>query len=275
MRYELGEKVIGIKVRFKPSEARWSNLYLPDRDTLEGIDLIEMTVVKHARVPWDQDPEEKLEYDGYVLEASDGTVFHNQYPKASYGQVTDSANWTFSYAEVNEDNFLKSFEDVGVYLQRIIRNLSNRTSLRSEGIPEELAKALQKHHDDILQLIQSQFGLRVTYVPRSDFHCVWAAGLEYVPHDLVDRTAVKSYTLYWPNGREEVVEGFDLLDALSASKIEDGIREDGVGTAAVLTRLDSVVEGGNDKLVYVNRIGEEGTDKPKIWRELKIPTVVE
>jgi hypothetical protein len=253
MRYQLNERVIGIRVRFEPSEPRFSSLYYPDTDKLLGIDLVEMKVIKHEKVAWDQDPNEEPKYDGYVLEEPDGTLHHNQYPKASYGQIDDSMDRRFTPAAWNDDNLFDYLEDVTAYLRRLVSALANGK------IAGALREALSKHHDDVIKLIQQKFPVRVTYATRENIPTIRGARC------ILEWREVKKFTLYWCNGKKETSSGSDLVDALSYPKIKGGIHADGSNMANVLGALDYAVEGVDDNYEWVDEPATDTEPKRQGW----------
>lgn len=61
----------------------------------DDINFIKLTVMEHHKVPNVYDPEKKPECDGYLLKDETGRIFANQYPLASYGQISDEGNRRF------------------------------------------------------------------------------------------------------------------------------------------------------------------------------------
>ena len=110
-RYSVGEEIyacvfvysnhISISLPYTP----WSN------ETPTDIKFIKLTVKEHHKVPGDYDDEVK--YDGYILAADDGTIFTNQYPRASYGQVSDRGDRIFhiDFRGKTEEDFKKMFKN--------------------------------------------------------------------------------------------------------------------------------------------------------------------
>lgn len=98
MRYEVGKTYAFVKVTFiNRDTTRWvSSLYMPSVHVLESVDVRGLKVTKHERVPSAWGPDDKLDYDGFLLEEvvgkDVGQVWKNQWPTASYGQLDDSAD---------------------------------------------------------------------------------------------------------------------------------------------------------------------------------------
>lgn len=92
-RFTVGNKYKFAVVRFTRSESLSirSLMYHPGIDTLECIEVMEMECVSEHAVPgyWS----DRLEYVGYRFKDVEGNLWNNQYPRASYGQLDDSANW--------------------------------------------------------------------------------------------------------------------------------------------------------------------------------------
>jgi len=101
MRYQIGEKLFVLGFYHdgtKKTPSIWSSLgaVIAQPELNWSFKIIELTVTEHHKVPWNQDPEGKKECDGYILKDKDGVVYYNQYPAASYGQLSDFANRVFT-----------------------------------------------------------------------------------------------------------------------------------------------------------------------------------
>lgn len=114
MRYKVSQELFVIhfdytSLRNQESQLMAADFHLPltfnIKEMPSAINLERLIVTEHHKVPWDQDPEGKKECDGYLLTDSTGVVFANQYPKACYGQVSDTADYRFNthYAD-DEDH---------------------------------------------------------------------------------------------------------------------------------------------------------------------------
>lgn len=186
MRYNVGQVNVFINVQFVPSSMRFGNLYLPWSDELKSIELIKLTCTEHHRVPGDWSDE--VQYDGFRFVDEKGAVWNNQYPRASYGQLDDSANWRVHpdfdglKATLNDDQVREvlskymSVTDVTMYLENILRGLgslkSELTDARKQDEPsarrDELPvfiEAVQKHYDEVIELLKAQ-GVTATAAPR-------------------------------------------------------------------------------------------------------------
>lgn len=96
-RYSVGQEIIIVNFTYGSTpDNRFSNRpFLFGAAVYPIVSFETLTVTEHHKVPWDQDPKGELKYDGFVLKDSKGRIWHNQYPKASYGQISDQGDRTF------------------------------------------------------------------------------------------------------------------------------------------------------------------------------------
>jgi len=101
MRYQLNEKILAIGFYHESDEATKMIInsigYVISTPHLNWkFKIIELEVIEHHKVGDANDTSENPEkkYDGYILTA-DGVSFRNQYPHASYGQISDTADRVF------------------------------------------------------------------------------------------------------------------------------------------------------------------------------------
>lgn len=100
MRFELNQKYPFVCVKFetparKSLDGMASACFEPYRHKLLGIEVKMLTCVEHHKVPnyWDESNPPKLDCDGFIfLDDETGIRWSNQYPRASYGQVSDAAD---------------------------------------------------------------------------------------------------------------------------------------------------------------------------------------
>jgi hypothetical protein len=98
MRYAVGQKIW--TVFFHNMDAvfypMWSP-YIPwQNKALPEIEFLQLTVVAHHKVHNEYDEKDaEPTCDGFILKDEQGRIWHNQYPRASYGQTTDSADGLF------------------------------------------------------------------------------------------------------------------------------------------------------------------------------------
>lgn len=110
MRYNLDQKVwtIGLvlvnKENNKPVFPFGFLRPYPDQFSITNMFFNEVTVVEHHKVSGEWSDEKQ--YDGFILKDDQDRVWYNQYPTASYGQVSDDADGLFTSPLIE-----KMFED--------------------------------------------------------------------------------------------------------------------------------------------------------------------
>ena len=81
-----------------------AGLFGIDVEAVVKIEVMELTVVEHHKVPSEFDGEGATPtYDGYVLKDKDGNRWLNQYPYASYSQTSDHNNRVFRRYSVDKN----------------------------------------------------------------------------------------------------------------------------------------------------------------------------
>lgn len=146
MRYTPNEKTLFINIKFEASESRFSSFYFAWTDKLLGIELLELTCEEHKRVAGEWDGQ--VQYDGFIFRGADGKEWHNQYPRAAYGQTVDSQDWVVRPAEVSDENLFVEYVDVERHLERILRGIKK--------MEDKYSSALQKHYDEIVAKIEAE-----------------------------------------------------------------------------------------------------------------------
>ena len=147
-RYSVGEEIyacvfvysnhISISLPYTP----WSN------ETPTDIKFIKLTVKEHHKVPGDYD--EEIKYDGYILAADDGTIFTNQYPRASYGQMSDRGDRIFhiDFRGKTEEDFRKMFDNQAkvpheyVIINEVFTPMFKAVNLNKDRLPDGLGVKL-------------------------------------------------------------------------------------------------------------------------------------
>ena len=180
MRYNVQSIYFFIRIVFTAGSPRFGNLYLPWEDTLDKIQLMSATCIEHHKVPTEWDAE--LSNDGFVFSETEGESlgrkWHNQYPRASYGQLDDSNDYRIFPAVLDtktEDRVeirnifdaLKSefgdewphFEDVRTTLKRLDRALRQTEPdiiSSAPALDEEKKAMLQTLYDQIVGMINEK-----------------------------------------------------------------------------------------------------------------------
>lgn len=116
MRFELNKKYVFFAFQFKfagrkdPIEK--AHAYSTTDLSVDIVDVkfIEAVCKEHHKVASEYDEKEQdKKYDGFIFEC-DGMQAHNQYPKASYGQMDDSADRKISFFTALYNKFGGDFE---------------------------------------------------------------------------------------------------------------------------------------------------------------------
>lgn len=100
MRFEVNQKYAFVCVQFSTGTRQFlngmaSSIFQPWEHALLGIEVKMLTCVEHHKVPneWDSSTPPKLDCDGFIfLDEETEIRWSNQYPRASYGQTTDTAD---------------------------------------------------------------------------------------------------------------------------------------------------------------------------------------
>jgi len=149
MRYTVGQVVLFLHIVFIPKELRMGGLYFPWADEFVGVKFKKLLCKEHHRVPGDWDDE--IKYDGFIFsETVDGKeeIYHNQYPRASYGQLDDSGNWKIIDHTTDDFHFYQDAEKALETILRGVKELKEREP--------EWSKSLQEHFDQMVKLINEQ-----------------------------------------------------------------------------------------------------------------------
>lgn len=106
MRYNVGEVLHTIKLVHADSKPDrcFFMAYIPRGDERDAprptVEIIDLTVEEHHKVPWEFGTDDDKPYDGYVLKDAEGNDWHNQYPTACYGQISTEGDYRFCSVRV-------------------------------------------------------------------------------------------------------------------------------------------------------------------------------
>jgi hypothetical protein len=79
----------------------------PRHHDFVSIELLLLRCERHESVAWEFDPRNEKKHDGFVFtevtDTGSGRTFHNQYPVASFGQISDAANYRVRIATMADD----------------------------------------------------------------------------------------------------------------------------------------------------------------------------
>lgn len=160
-RYSIGETLYGVAFTYEDKPfASISHPMIWDNRMPKAFSFIQLEVKEHYKVAWDQDPRGGKKYDGYKLSSVDGLPFTNQYPHASYGQVTDTADRVFCQDvptdqikaaldnEVNQPIEFTLVTDIFASLER---------GINSDNLLEARRTQLKGLRDRLLQEFEAKF----------------------------------------------------------------------------------------------------------------------
>ena len=138
--------------------------------------IFKLKVTEHHQVPWDQDPTGQKKYDGFKLITDAGEVWYNQYPVASYGQVSDHCDRIFDIAlahskatkDLPKEKIMSQLEQKGFFqaetLTGFIANFFATVKMAREGdyLPDPTrinrTHAIIKFFEDLCAQIFKEFG---------------------------------------------------------------------------------------------------------------------
>lgn len=167
MRYSVGEKVVIMFYVIEDRRPFSNSLFIPWKDRLKEIWLKTLTVTEHHKVAWDQDPSGKKEYDGFILVDDQGHAWSNQYPCASYGQITTQTDYYFDKwypadtdVSTLSDTDVATYEDVTVTIDRIKRGVEEL-----KAIDTDKSHQLAVHLDWLIKKVQRETGAMIVFRP--------------------------------------------------------------------------------------------------------------
>lgn len=176
MRYTPGNKYHFIHIDYTVGSPRFGSMYCPWDDILHGMTIKEFTCVEHHKVPGEWDDEKQ--HDGFIFKDAEGNAWHNQYPRASYGQIStdnDQRLWPSneqadaSLKRVNDHMFY--FTELPSFMESVLRGARDVKKRRESGTdrdtPEWLTKvidSLNKLYKDVDQKLRDEFQLKAVNV---------------------------------------------------------------------------------------------------------------
>lgn len=158
-RYTVGEELLVIHFTAKANSI--TDRYLPLLFNNEKVDIItirNLVVKEHHKVhsEWADENSEKT-CDGFILEDTESkNVAYNQYPRAIYGQTTDTADRMFKY-------HIESVADIKEKPMEF-RLLTDYMDVLEEGIVDKsnsLSKPRKELFDRITEMVKNQFNKKL------------------------------------------------------------------------------------------------------------------
>ena len=194
MRFQVNQNLFAVHFGYNANVPRTYGFYsLPllfDNIEPDDINFVKLTVIEHHKVPGDYDIKEEPQYDGYLLKNEAGLVFANQYPRASYGQLSDESNRRFAVHitesgvidKMQEENEKVVFEyhllsDVLERMQRGIKDLENvKYTAENEHYIREKRATLVKFYERIVKEFGEKYAdyqLNMTWEPLFKTELLW------------------------------------------------------------------------------------------------------
>lgn len=174
-RFEVGQKHPFIFVRFQFGNGRSNNngltpsTYLPWEHKLLRIDIFDLESLMEHQSPVEYSEDRTA--PGYVLRDSNGKTWHNQYPVAHFGQISDNANWIARRHFESREEIQNAVEEgghilSGTCLKSYLSNVAFGIYQLNEHNKPELAAQLQKHLDAVCEQFRTQFGMDIGFEPQ-------------------------------------------------------------------------------------------------------------
>jgi hypothetical protein len=174
LRFPVGSKQYFIWIDFTRAvnNHQFTAMYLPWVDTLNNIEIKELTCIEHHKVSWDQDPKGDKDCDGFVFSEKNAqhqsARWFNQYPSASFGQLSDLANYkvkpdlTTEEIDALPDNMVwAKHVEAAEFLSTILRGIRD---LKKQKCDKEV-QALSEFYGKIVAKLKDEFKAEVTLQP--------------------------------------------------------------------------------------------------------------
>jgi len=173
-RYEKYEKVVFMRYNLQvPHATEFFTPFIPWEHMLESIDVKVLTCTEHHWVSgeWDYDPKHK----GHIfVSEKDGTRWFNQYPTASYGQLSTDEDYR-ARAEHGSNTTPEHavYEDVTAVIDRISRGIRKfkENATQYDIDPEnkqrllDYGTSLEEHLEDLIEFVQKQTECQIILEP--------------------------------------------------------------------------------------------------------------
>jgi hypothetical protein len=172
MRYQIGQRVPFIHFNIENSiTPQWfTKPYLYNENKILKTTIVVMECIEHHKVPWEYDTDNECKYDGYIFKNNEN-IWYNQYPKASYGQISSEQDSIISihyednekYKCENEDELFEMY-DLKSFLQLLLRGISINKQIKKEA--QEYIEKLESLVNDISKQLKDEFSIDLIIKPR-------------------------------------------------------------------------------------------------------------
>lgn len=166
-RYNVGETLYTIAFSDQDNKTIWGgipHLFRVDKDV--KFKIVELLVTEHHKVPDHWTPDGEKNNDGFILVDKDSSQWYNQYPTASYGQLSDSADRMFSKVlplGMDSKEFIQCFPIETRLLTDFMKSISEGVKQGDDG--SELFAARKQLYEDVVKKTKEEFGLVFKEVP--------------------------------------------------------------------------------------------------------------
>lgn len=246
MRFQVAQTLFAVHFGYNKNVPRTYGFFgmpmLFDNDEPDDINFIKLEVAEHHKVPDCYDEKRELKCDGYLLKDETGTVFANQYPTASYGQISDESNRRFAiHIKKGESGLLNrmteenpkaifEFHLLSDVLERIQRGIKDLGDVKITDENSQRSRTKRDHLIKLYDRIVKEFGEKY---PDYRLAMVW-------------KPPFKKSNLIWPDVSIYKRISFKQAEAMSKEDIMKDFMSDG--------RFELVYKG-DDRLVIENADG--------------------
>lgn len=159
MRFQIGQTYVFAKLVFKRGFERFGNAYLPWADSDLKILVQVLKCEEHHKVPAHYREEEGPTCDGFIFRnVDDSTIWYNQYPRASYGQMDDS----YDRKVLKKDGDL--FEDCYTLMDATIENVVRGFSFVKKELGQDHLGMLLAHFHELRRVVDD-IGFKLVMEP--------------------------------------------------------------------------------------------------------------
>lgn len=186
-RFHIGEQYVFLAEKFVKNSQTWTSMYLPWVDELQSLQIVVLECVSQHHVPGEW--EDEIKYKGYKFKLvksniehelfKPGLEFHNQFPHASYGQLSTDADY-YAHPHLINETDIKSylnaeiggglmgrFEEAGTKIDNIyrgIRSIKERVEKEKVDLSKEI-KALEDYLKNTITPEIEKIGFQVVTKP--------------------------------------------------------------------------------------------------------------
>lgn len=162
-RYQVGEEIYALAFKSSEKKAVYTNASLIALPVImDGVVFNKLTVIEHHKVPYSESTNDALVADGYILVDETGKRYTNQYPRASYGQISDSGDRIFTIEEKGKSReylhalFTNEYNEPVEFVS-IQQEVATIQTLSSDKKFELNNPNLFKKYSDVYEMILTEF----------------------------------------------------------------------------------------------------------------------